>query len=66
MKEEFGYVEDFRLVDVRLFISTVGVAFALFALAYDYIFPFPASKLILAVCAIRYPQSLNSSVLKYS
>ena len=55
MKEEFGCVEDFKLVDVRLIISILAVAFAATALAYDYLIPFPASKIVLAVCAIRYP-----------
>jgi signal peptidase complex subunit 2 len=48
------YTEDFKIMDGRLVISTVSVLFSLFALAYDYFHPFPASKLILATCSISY------------
>ena len=36
--------ECFRLIDGRLIISSLAVGFALFALAYDYMFPFPQSR----------------------
>ena len=55
MTEEYGYVEDFKLVNLRLAISTIAVTFAATALIYDYLSPFPASKIVLATCAIRYP-----------
>ena len=64
MKEGYGYVEDHKLVDTRLFICTLACSFSLFALGYDYVFPFPASRIVLASCAIRYPN--NHTVLSLS
>ncbi len=63
MTEEFGCVEDFKLVDMRLTISTVAVVFAVVALAYDYLNPFPASKIVLGVCAVRYPCNINVNLV---
>lgn len=54
MKEEYGYVEDFSLVDQRLFLCTLACSFSLFALLYDYLYPFPQSRIILATCSISY------------
>jgi len=48
------YTEDFKVMDGRLAISTVSVLFSLFALAYDWFYPFPASKWILAFCSVSY------------
>ena len=53
--KEFGCVEDFTIVDCRLFLCTLACSFSLIALAYDYLYPFPASCYVLATCAIRYP-----------
>ena len=53
--KEFGCVEDFTIIDFRLFLCTLACSFSLFALVYDYLRPFPASCYILATCAIRYP-----------
>ena len=55
LTEELGCVEDFGLIDKRLGICTVGVLFAATALLYDYFVPFPASKMVMAACAVRYP-----------
>ena len=55
MVDDFSCVEDFRLVDQRLVLCTLACAFSGFALVYDYLYPFPRSQTVLAVCAIRYP-----------
>lgn len=52
---DFGCVEDFTIVDRRLTLCTLACGFSLFALVYDYLYPFPLSGIVLAVCAIRYP-----------
>ncbi|KAL5484510.1 hypothetical protein EMCRGX_G021023 [Ephydatia muelleri] len=54
MVESYNCEEDFSLIDQRLAISTVACLFSLFALIYDYIFPFPQSKSILLICSVSY------------
>merc|ERR1712029_134311 len=48
--ERFGYEEDHGLMDTRLAICGLAVAVATFALAWDYFYPFPASKQVLIGC----------------
>lgn len=55
MLEEFECSEDYALIDMRLALCTIACGFSVFALVYDYINPFPMSRTVLAVCAIRYP-----------
>jgi signal peptidase complex subunit 2 len=55
MVNEEECVEEFTLVDRRLVLCTIACGFSGFALVYDYLFPFPHSEVVLAVCAIRYP-----------
>lgn len=49
-----GFKEDHSLMNGRLIISTVAVLFSLYAIVYDYLKPFPESKLVIIVCVISY------------
>lgn len=42
--KKLEYVEDHALMDKRLWICFIAVAVAMFALVWDYFYPFPASK----------------------
>ena len=44
LTEKLQYEEDHALMDVRLIICGLAVAVAMFALAWDYFYPFPASR----------------------
>ncbi|MCL4126484.1 UNVERIFIED_CONTAM: hypothetical protein GTU68_062964 [Idotea baltica] len=51
---KFKYSECHKLVDGRLAISTVAVSFSLFALLWDYLYPFPLSRTVLCICVVSY------------
>merc|ERR1711953_586722 len=53
-KKKLAYVEDHKLMDGRLWICFIAVAVAMFALAWDFFYPFPASKPILIFCVLSY------------
>lgn len=42
--KKLKYIEDYRLIDGRLAICAVAVGAAMFALIWDYLYPFPLSK----------------------
>jgi len=52
--DDLKYTEKNTYVDVRLLLSTLGCLVALYALLYDFLYPFPMSKLVLTVCVLTY------------
>lgn len=42
------------LMNGRLLISTLAVLFSLYAIGFDYLYPFPESKVVIIVCVISY------------
>lgn len=54
MKDDFKCDEDHSLMNGRLILSVIGVAFALYAVVWDYLHPFPESRSVLIVCSVSY------------
>lgn len=52
--DELKYVEKNTYVDIRLLLSFLGVGVAGYALLYDFLHPFPASKWVLLFCVVSY------------
>lgn len=42
--KKLKYMEDYKLIDGRLIICAIAVGAAMFALIWDYLYPFPLSK----------------------
>lgn len=51
---DLKYTENFLLIDLRLTISSAAVGVATFALIWDYLNPFPASRTVLLSCVLAY------------
>lgn len=45
-----NFVEDHFLMNWRLIISTIAVVISLYGIVYDWLHPFPESKLVLIFC----------------
>jgi len=54
MTKKLPYTENFGLMDGRLVICGLAVGIAMFALAWDFFYPFPKSKPILIGCVGGY------------
>ncbi|CAG7720545.1 unnamed protein product [Allacma fusca] len=52
--KKLNYMENFRLVDGRLWICSIAVGIAMLALLWDFLYPFPVSRPILLLCVSVY------------
>lgn len=54
LTKKFSYVESFKLMDGRLVMCGIAVGVAMFALLWDYLYPFPLSRCMLVLCVSTY------------
>jgi len=54
LTEKFHYIENHSLMDGRLIICGLAVGIAMFALLWDYVYPFPQSRTVLILCVLSY------------
>ncbi|XP_023022748.1 signal peptidase complex subunit Spase25 [Leptinotarsa decemlineata] len=54
LTKKYNYVENFALMDGRLVICGIAVGVAMFALIWDYLYPFPQSRPILIFSVTTY------------
>lgn len=54
LTKKYNYIENFSLLDGRLFLCGIAVTIAIIALLCDYLYPFPVSKPVLIACVSFY------------
>ncbi|CAB3361843.1 Hypothetical predicted protein [Cloeon dipterum] len=54
MQRKFDYQENYALMDGRLAMCSIAVGVAMFAMLWDYLYPFPQSKPVLIICVSSY------------
>ncbi|KAK5646044.1 hypothetical protein RI129_004508 [Pyrocoelia pectoralis] len=54
LTKKYNYAENFALMDGRLTICGIAVSVAMFALLWDFLYPFPQSRPILIFCVGTY------------
>ncbi|TKR80802.1 hypothetical protein L596_014810 [Steinernema carpocapsae] len=54
INETYPFTEKHYYADGRLVISFLSICFAGYALYYDFFYPYPQSRLVLAICSISY------------
>ncbi|KAL0273558.1 UNVERIFIED_CONTAM: hypothetical protein PYX00_006195 [Menopon gallinae] len=54
LTRKYNYTESFGLVDARLLMCGIAVGVAMFALLWDYLYPFPQSTPVLIICVSTY------------
>uniref|UniRef100_A0A023F602 Signal peptidase complex subunit 2 n=1 Tax=Triatoma infestans TaxID=30076 RepID=A0A023F602_TRIIF len=54
LTKKYNYVENFALIDGRLLLCGIAVTVAMFALLWDWLYPFPQSRPVLIICVSTY------------
>uniref|UniRef100_A0A1B6BZ02 Signal peptidase complex subunit 2 n=2 Tax=Clastoptera arizonana TaxID=38151 RepID=A0A1B6BZ02_9HEMI len=54
LTKKFNYIENFTLMDGRLSMCGLAVFVAMFALLWDWLYPFPQSRPVLIICVSIY------------
>ncbi|KAK9510487.1 hypothetical protein O3M35_005266 [Rhynocoris fuscipes] len=54
LTKKYNYVENFALIDGRLLLCGIAVSVAMFALLWDWLYPFPQSRPVLIICVSTY------------
>jgi len=51
---KYNVSENFKVKDTRLGICSLACVFSLIGVVYDYLYPFPESKVVLGICSCSY------------